>query len=133
MGFHTVNTLMLSPLKLKNRTFSTPRSFLNHQCPPSKVTTGPSLVVQGLSLCTSDARLAGFIPGLGTESPYAAQHGQRNKQKTRKCNHYFVSSVQFHLFHRLVSSVLPSYKWYFFCTIKKLFNGKNNSSKEIEQ
>ena len=44
--------------------------------------TGNSLVVQGLRLCTSIAWGTGSIPGLGIKIPQATWHSQREKKKS---------------------------------------------------
>ena len=43
--------------------------------------TGNSLVVQGLRLCTSIAWGTGSIPGLGIKIPQATWHDRNRKQK----------------------------------------------------
>ena len=44
---------------------------------------GASLAVQWLRLQVSDAGYTGSIPPQGTETPYAAQCGQKIKEKKR--------------------------------------------------
>ena len=45
-----------------------------------KQTSGTSLMVQWLKLCTSTAGNTGFSPSWGTKIPHATEHGQKKSK-----------------------------------------------------
>ena len=64
--FHAYSSVMLTEFDLKN------------------LTSGTSLAVQWLRLCTSTAGDPGSIPGRGTKIPHATRCSQKTKTKTNK-------------------------------------------------